>query len=101
MTFVGGRDIDVALAESLARTQTRAGLPVQAQAVLRGRRRQSSVQASFILYSSDKRLKSAELNAQGSSTSKKLKGNITSSRAELKLYFYSNGTLSSSGGVQE
>lgn len=38
--FVGGGDVDVALAQPLARTQTRAGLPEQARVILRGRERE-------------------------------------------------------------
>lgn len=37
--FVGGGDIDVALAQPLAGTETRAGLPEQARVILRGRGR--------------------------------------------------------------
>lgn len=40
--FVGGRDVDVAFTQPLARTQTRAGLPEQARVILRGRRRCAS-----------------------------------------------------------
>lgn len=36
--FIGCRDVNVALTESLARAQTRAGIPTQARAVLRGRK---------------------------------------------------------------
>lgn len=36
--FIGCGDIDVALTESLARTQTGAGIPTQARAILRGRK---------------------------------------------------------------
>lgn len=41
--FVGGRDIDVALAQPLARTQARAGLPEQARVILKGERRLCNV----------------------------------------------------------
>lgn len=37
--FIGGGDVDVALTEPLARTQTQAGLPEQARVILRWRRR--------------------------------------------------------------
>ena len=45
--FIGGGDVDVALTEPLAGTETRAGLPEQAGAILRGRRRVHNIGIIF------------------------------------------------------
>lgn len=69
--FIGCGDIDVALTEPLARTQTRAGISTQARAILRGRK--ACVSAAFILCSFNTRtikLTFAEFDARGSPNNK-------------------------------
>lgn len=43
VSFIGGRDVDVTFAQPLARAQAGAGLPEQARAILRGRRRARNI----------------------------------------------------------